>query len=36
MIDVERKPKNLARRERLNPDWAIRIFTFDCWPVAAA
>lgn len=31
--EPKNKPKNLARRERLNPDWPIRIFTYDCWPI---
>lgn len=28
-------PKNLARRERLNPDWPHTVFVFDCWPLGA-
>lgn len=33
-LELKPKPKNLARRERLNPDWPITIYTFDCWPLA--
>lgn len=35
-IEPKTKPKNLARRERLNPDWPIRIYTYDCWVVTEA
>src|SRR5262244_1806127 len=24
--------KNIARRERLNKDWPIKVYTYDCWP----
>ena len=24
--------KNLARRERLNKDWPIKVYTYACWP----
>lgn len=27
------KRRNLARRPRLNPDWPIYIYKWDCWPV---
>lgn len=35
MIEAKPKPKNLARRVRLNPDWPITVFVFDCWPQGA-
>ena len=26
------KRKNPVRRERLNKDWPIKVYTYDCWP----
>jgi hypothetical protein len=33
--EAKPKRKNLARRERLNPDWPISIYKWDCWPMGA-
>lgn len=35
MLTAEQAPrKNLPRRERLNPDWPIAVFSFRAWPLA--
>lgn len=32
-ITTQTKRKNLARRDRLNKDWPIKVYNYDCWPV---